>query len=43
VIKQSFEPPNFTCHFMAWDDSKWRGGKTYEQMKARRLFSPLAR
>jgi len=34
VIKQSFEPPNFTCHFMAWDDSKWRGGKTYEEMKA---------
>jgi hypothetical protein len=29
VINQGHEPPNFTCHFHAWDDDKWRGGKTY--------------
>jgi len=34
VIQQGCEPPNFSCHFMAWDDDKWRKGKTYEQMKA---------
>lgn len=34
VIKQGNEPPNFTCHFLAWDDSKWRAGQTYEQQKA---------
>lgn len=34
VIQQGCEPVNFTCHFHAWDDDKWRAGKTYEQMKA---------
>eukprot|EP00039_Didymoeca_costata_P010163 m.136190 g.136190 ORF g.136190 m.136190 type:complete len:840 (+) comp14725_c0_seq1:125-2644(+) len=34
VIKQGNEPPSFTCHFLAWDDEKWRDGKTYEEMKA---------
>ena len=28
------EPMNFTCHFHAWDDDKWRAGKTYDEMKA---------
>lgn len=22
-IKQGFEPSNFKCHFLAWDDEKW--------------------
>ena len=34
VIKQGFEPPNFTCHFHAWDPSKWSSGQSYEQMVA---------
>lgn len=34
VINQGLEPPNFTCHFHAWDDDKWRNGKSYEDLKA---------
>jgi hypothetical protein len=34
VVKQGREPPNFTCHFGAWDEDKWSGGMTYDQMKA---------
>jgi len=34
IIKQGMEPINFTCNFHGWDDDKWRGGKTYEEMKA---------
>jgi hypothetical protein len=34
VVKQGFEPPQFTCHFFAWDAEKWSNGKTYEQLKA---------
>jgi len=34
VINQGHEPPNFTCHFHAWDDEKWRGGQTYLELKA---------
>lgn len=33
LVKQGFEPPTFTGWFMAWDPSKWSGGKTYEQLK----------
>ncbi|XP_060766257.1 advillin [Neoarius graeffei] len=33
LIKQGFEPPTFTGWFLAWDPSKWSGGKTYEQLK----------
>ncbi|XP_026533169.1 advillin [Notechis scutatus] len=33
VIKQGFEPPNFTGWFLAWDPNKWSEGKTYEQLK----------
>ncbi|KTG31835.1 hypothetical protein cypCar_00035546 [Cyprinus carpio] len=33
MVKQSFEPPTFTGWFMAWDTTKWSGGKTYEQLK----------
>uniref|UniRef100_UPI00398E4FC2 advillin n=1 Tax=Pristiophorus japonicus TaxID=55135 RepID=UPI00398E4FC2 len=33
IIKQGFEPPTFTGWFVAWDISKWSGGKTYEQLK----------
>jgi len=34
VVKQGFEPFNFTCNFFAWDAEKWSNGKTYEQLKA---------
>lgn len=34
VVKQGFEPPNFTCHFGAWDPEKWSNGLSYEQLKA---------
>jgi len=34
VIQMGCEPMNFTCHFHAWDDDKWRAGKTYDEMKA---------
>ncbi|KAL7989808.1 hypothetical protein Chor_012474 [Crotalus horridus] len=33
MIKQGFEPPNFTGWFLAWDPNKWSEGKTYEQLK----------
>jgi hypothetical protein len=39
VIKQGFEPPNFTCHFFAWDADKWSSGKTYAQLKAELMAS----
>jgi hypothetical protein len=34
TLKQGYEPPNFTCHFIAWNPDKWSQGKTYEQLKA---------
>ncbi|KAM4588601.1 advillin [Odontesthes bonariensis] len=33
LIKQGFEPPTFTGWFVAWDISKWSGGKSYEELK----------
>ncbi|XP_075757834.1 advillin [Pelodiscus sinensis] len=33
VVKQGFEPPNFTGWFGAWDPHQWSEGKTYEQLK----------
>ncbi|KAG9491613.1 hypothetical protein GDO78_000237 [Eleutherodactylus coqui] len=33
VIKQGFEPPNFTGWFLAWDPQKWSNGKSYEELK----------
>ncbi|XP_063808367.1 advillin [Pseudophryne corroboree] len=33
IIKQGFEPPNFTGWFLAWDPQKWSGGKSYEELK----------
>ncbi|XP_069614710.1 advillin [Ranitomeya imitator] len=33
VIKQGYEPPNFTGWFLAWDPQKWSNGKSYEEMK----------
>ena len=38
-LKQGYEPPNFTCHFIAWDPEKWSSGKTYEQLKAEAMAS----
>ncbi|XP_067385934.1 advillin [Emydura macquarii macquarii] len=33
VVKQGFEPPNFTGWFFAWDPHRWSEGKTYQQLK----------
>ncbi|KFO24519.1 advillin isoform X2 [Fukomys damarensis] len=33
IIKQGFEPPNFTGWFLAWDPHIWSAGKSYEQLK----------
>ncbi|KAM5288964.1 advillin [Ctenodactylus gundi] len=33
IIKQGFEPPNFTGWFLAWDSHIWSAGKSYEQLK----------
>jgi len=34
VVKQGFEPFNFTGHFFAWDANKWSNGKSYDELKA---------
>ena len=34
VLKQGMEPPSFTCHFGVWEEGKFGGGKTYEELKA---------
>ena len=39
TLKQGFEPPSFTGHFIAWDPEKWSKGKTYEQLKAEAMAS----
>lgn len=33
VVKQGYEPPNFTGFFPVWDDNFWKKKKTYEQIK----------
>uniref|UniRef100_H3DLM0 Advillin n=1 Tax=Tetraodon nigroviridis TaxID=99883 RepID=H3DLM0_TETNG len=33
LTKQGFEPPTFTGWFLAWDATKWSGGKSYEELK----------
>ncbi|XP_023219305.1 gelsolin, cytoplasmic-like [Centruroides sculpturatus] len=33
VVKQGYEPPNFTGFFPIWDDKFWKKKKTYEQIK----------
>lgn len=33
VIKQGYEPPQFTGHFPAWNDDIFAHGKSYEQIK----------
>ncbi|XP_015272840.1 PREDICTED: advillin [Gekko japonicus] len=33
IVKQGFEPLNFTGWFLAWDPYRWSEGKTYEQLK----------
>ncbi|XP_021097051.1 advillin isoform X3 [Heterocephalus glaber] len=33
IIKQGFEPPNFTGWFLAWDPHIWSAGKSYQQLK----------
>lgn len=29
-VKQGFEPPIFTCHFLGWNPNLWAQNKTYE-------------
>ena len=29
-VKQGFEPPIFTCHFLGWNPNLWAQDKTYE-------------
>jgi len=33
MIKQGYEPPTYTSHFMAWDEDKWSQGKSYAELK----------
>ncbi|XP_013379708.1 advillin-like [Lingula anatina] len=33
MVKQGFEPPNFTGFFGVWDRQYWSKGKTFEEMK----------
>ncbi|KFU89368.1 Villin-1, partial [Chaetura pelagica] len=33
LVKQGYEPLNFTGWFNAWDPYKWSDGKSYEEMK----------
>eukprot|EP00047_Mylnosiga_fluctuans_P019660 m.84690 g.84690 ORF g.84690 m.84690 type:complete len:829 (+) comp8214_c0_seq1:60-2546(+) len=33
TVKQGFEPPNFTGHFIAWNPNKWSQGKSYAELK----------
>lgn len=32
MIRQGFEPPNFTMNFHAWNPNKWSEGKTYDEL-----------
>merc|ERR1712113_1331770 len=32
VVRQGFEPPTFTGHFVPWDADKWNSGKTYADL-----------
>jgi hypothetical protein len=29
-VKQGFEPPIFTCHFLGWNSDLWAQDKSYE-------------
>ena len=29
-VKQGFEPPIFTCHFLGWNPGLWAQDKSYE-------------
>ena len=29
-VKQGFEPPNFSCHFLGWNPNLWAQNKSYE-------------
>lgn len=42
TLKQGFEPPNFKCHFHAWDDNKWSQGLNWDQLKAQMESSGVA-
>jgi len=33
TVKQGFEPPHFTGHFIAWNPNKWSSGQSYAEMK----------
>jgi len=32
VVRQGFEPPQFTGHFHPWDTEIWAGGKTFQEL-----------
>eukprot|EP00051_Salpingoeca_urceolata_P026376 m.477069 g.477069 ORF g.477069 m.477069 type:complete len:836 (-) comp20747_c0_seq1:704-3211(-) len=34
MIRQGFEPPNFTMNFFAWNPNKWSEGKSYDELVA---------
>lgn len=40
VIKQGFEPPNFTGWFLAWDPNKWSVSENYNISKTHRFLLP---
>jgi len=34
VVRQGYEPPSFTGHFVPWDADRWNQGKTFEELVA---------
>ena len=32
-MKQGFEPPTFTCHFLGWNPDLWQQDKSYENYR----------
>ncbi len=33
TVKQGFEPPHFTGHFIGWNPKKWSNGQSYAELK----------
>ena len=32
-VKQGFEPPTFTCHFLGWNPNLWAQSTSYEEYR----------